>query len=502
MMIKIVSPSGWDFDTPIASLIKVSSHGLVGHDRHEFIKRAGASSNVFLPYLDSIKVAADEEPVHLIALGAYEAYGPNRNGDGFKEAACKRYHDTFVKFARAYRNHKNRDPQLSYGLVKLSAYNPAMRRVELLLSLNKDKVAAERNSGLVADRELEKLARNEDLAWSMACKVSHDICSYCGNQARTRDEYCTSEKCAAGGCKDNLTRLIKLGNDVHHLHVDNPHPLWFDISQIFRPADRIAWGSKAGYLTKAAEEHGFFAPSGAKAAEDLGLSAPLPVLLYDHAVLPGEWDFRRRAQIMLVHGLSALEKSSASLTHPEVRRAFTADVQPGSELTDPEGGEPGSIKFAAWLGALADCKIVMPLRDFARLTKRASLIDHAALRLRGAFTRLAGDVNLEQKLGANRFAPAEKLASAKQRQRAGKLASVFSLDQESVSVRCQLGVIRGHTLPASVLEKQAATETDPLVEQLAADYVLYKVAALERIAASDRNFPLTARLALVQNEIN
>ncbi len=74
-IIKLVSPSGWDFEQRIIEPIKVSSRGLIGNDRQEFLKRA---SHSFLPALDSVKFAKDEVPVHLIALGASEAYGPNR----------------------------------------------------------------------------------------------------------------------------------------------------------------------------------------------------------------------------------------------------------------------------------------------------------------------------------------------------------------------------------------------------------------------------------------
>lgn len=251
--VKFVSPSGWDFDSRIVTPVKWSSRGLLGADRQEFLKTA---SDSFADQLDHIKFAKDEVPVHLIALGASEAYGPNRNGDGFKEATCRKYHDTFVKFAKFFRNHKNKaergDP--FYGIVKASAYNEDMRRVELLCALNAEKSAADRNGGFVADTELEKIARGEDMPVSMACRVPHDTCSFCKHAAKTRDEYCTREKCAAGGCKSNLTRLVKVGGDLHHLHVDNPNPTWFDISRVFRPADRIAYGAKADYLTKAASD--------------------------------------------------------------------------------------------------------------------------------------------------------------------------------------------------------------------------------------------------------
>lgn len=502
-MVKIFSPSGWDFDCPTASLVKVAGQGLRGHDRQEFIKRAGASSNIFLPYLDSIKIAKDEIPVHLIALGASEAYGPNRNGDGFKEATCKAFHDTFVKHARFYRNHKNKDPDISYGLVKLSAYNPVMRRVELLAILNAEKSAVDRNGGFIADKEIEKLARGEDLPVSMACRVPYDVCSSCGNKARTRDEYCTASMCKAGGCRDNLTRLVKTANDVHMLHVDNPNPSYFDISHVFRPADRIAWGSRADYLTKAASDHGFFGTDGAKMAEDMGIVAPLSVVMAQEHLLPGEWAPYLSEQIKLAYGLDSLEQQAGFALHPETRRAFASDMQPDIDFSALGMNADDLTKTAAALGALADQKIILSLRDFARLTKRAELIDNAVPRLRGVYGRMIADGSLERRLAHNSYAPAEKLASAKQREMARKLVPTYALTKEAVDTRCQLSAIRQHRLPDSKSgfwnEKQAA-EHQP-TEELVREYACYKVASLRRIAQFDNEFLLTARLADCQNQV-
>lgn len=494
-MIKVVSPSGWDFDCPVASMVKVSRAGLVGHDRRAFIKRA--ASNAFLPYLDSVKFAEDEIPVHLIALGASEAYGFNRNGDGFKEACCKSYHDTFVKFARFYRNHKNKDPQISYGVVKLSAYNPTMRRVELLCALNATKAAAERNGGFVADREIEKLSRDEDLDVSMACRVPYDECSYCHNKARTRDEYCKSASCGGGGCYDNLTRVIKQGGDIHHMGVYNPHPTWFDISDVFRRADRIAQGGKADYLLKAAFDSNFSETSGAKLAEDLGIMPPLPVILAQENMLPGQWGPYMTEQIKLAYGLDMLERQMRNASTQDWR-AFDGRVQPpmdfGALGLDAEAPE----KVAAALGALADCQIVLPLREFARLTKRAEMLPAAAQRLPGVYGRMIADGTLERRLTDNRYAPAEKLATAKQRREAVRMMPTYSLAKEAVQSRSYLSVIRQHEQPQQSAEKQAADV--PGAEELARDYAVYKTAALRRIAALGGEFLLTARLSISQNQ--
>lgn len=495
--IKIVDPRGWDgFDRPIAQTVKMSSRGLRGADRTEFLKTA---SPEFLQFLDSIKMAKDEEPVHLIALGASEAYGPNRNGDGFKEAACKKYHHTFKKNARWYRNHKNKDKAKSYGYIEKSAYNGPMRRVELLCMLNKNAEAAERNGGLVADRELEKLASGKDLAVSMACRVPYDVCSGCEKKARTRDEYCTEETCKYGGCKSNLT---KVAEDGHVLHVDNPTPTWFDISDVYRPADRIAWGSKADWLQKAASADEFL-PSHIL-AQKLGISAPLHIILSQDE--PYHWDAALTGQTKLAHGLAELEGRPhlGSGVNANMLRAFAPEAQ--SEVTAEMFhilGSPGTEKSAEALGALADKKIIFSLPDFARWIGKSASAESAQDLLPGAFRSLTSSGDLTHKIMTNPFAVSTKTASATQRVLARNLAATHSFAEDQVRERVMRSGLRMRSEPAlrsvTLSEKRASDDQDACT--LSESYALYKLAALHRIAAFDQNFDLTGRLALGQNRV-
>ena len=486
-MIKYISPSGWEWDRPVAMSIPISSRGLIGADRSDFIKSAG---HIFLNEIDNVKFAKDEVPVHIIALGASEAYGPNRNGDGFKEATCRKHHQTFEKFAKFFRNHKNKpergDPH--FGLIKKSAYNEPMKRVELLVALNQEKSATDRNGGFVADQELEKLARGDDIAVSMACRVPYDICSWCGNQAKTRSDYCTTEKCAAGGCQSNLTRLIKVGNDMHHLHVDNPNPTWFDISRVFRPADRIAYGAKADYLTKAAADNGLFEFNDyIKMAEED--SAPLHVIMYQES-FPGIWNEKIASQVKLAYGLSKLERSSHN-PNEEIYRAFNTPPFDVEVL-----GGLGTTKCAEGLGALADQKIILHIKDWARLADKIEHVKEASQCLPRIYTKLV-DSNIESRVESNPYPLSEKVASANQRTMASSCRSSHSLDKEAVADRSMRSSLRGEALPAVNLSNVNEVSED--AEKLAVDYAIYKLAALSRIAASDKEFPLTARLCVSQN---
>lgn len=491
-MIKFVSPLGWDFQERIVTPVKVSSRGLTGSDRSEFLKTA---SHAFLPQLDSVKFAKDEIPVHLIALGSSEAYGPNRNGDGFKEATCRKYHDTFVKFAKFFRNHKNKaergDP--FYGIVKASAYNEDMRRVELLCALNAEKSAADRNGGFVADSEIEKLARGEDIPVSMACRVPNDICSFCKHAARTRDEYCTSEKCAAGGCRSNLTRLVKVGNDLHHLHVDNPNPTWFDISRVFRPADRIAYGAKADYLTKAASDVELFdLQSYIKAAEHS--SAPLDVILYQTSN-HGMWSEKYTSQIKLGYALASLEKRIDTDTVDKNNFRGLNTSFPVEKLASF-----GSNECNSQLTALADRFVILNISDYARLSGREQHLKVAASILPSIYTRMVQDESLPIRVEAGACEFIEKTANEKHRTLAAATYADNSLFKSAVEDRSFLSCIREQCVPGLIsLEKSAEVTSD--AEELAKDYAMYKLAALWRIAGSDKDFPLTVRTSLRQNRV-
>lgn len=868
MSIKFTSPYGWDFNDEPTQLIKVSSRGLIGNDRSDFIKRA---SHSFLPAIDNIKLAEGQVPVHLLALGATERIGPNRNGDGFSEKVCRERHDTFTKFAKFFRNHKNKpakgDPH--YGQVKLSAYNEDMGRVELLVLLNGNEKVAKENGGLVADVELHKLANGESFPVSMACvvdpytpvltrdsgyvpissvepgmwvwthqgrwkrvkalnrrsytgdiysircnglpyslkltadhpmmlrmfkqkdtkaaarryfssqtefdavpkawahisharpgdrlfympitrytgyaeldceklaavlgyytaegslnfngnractvqfscnmsdslprrlpalldqiypgitvkqrphavsavglelevfntelaefirytmgrgcrgkyvppeifnardevkkaylgawldgdgwldakgihwssasfnlllqgrdllatlgipssiyaidhakcatsgkensgweytlnvsrleasglapysakaadsapavrslrtkpacmrlcpdqsyayriskvevshatdiqtynfeveddesyslvgfvshncRVPHDICSYCGNKAKTRDEYCTHEKCAAGGCKDNLGKLVKVAGDLHHLHVDNPNPTWFDISRVFRPADRIAYGARASYLSKQASDDScnYLQYEIVKSAESV---APPEVLIYGSGQ-EEQWSQAELAQLKLAYALSDIEQRPAAaneLLAVPTARAATSLIKVASD----------SRSLPSLLHSLDSRKIILSLGDYAELTGRTHLTKEAQLLLPQVYTR---GIQTEALLPAIKKANAllgSALETSTGREIALRLRNDFSFEKQAVMERTAARVIRNSEKPTAATIV-AAFQPSQEAEKLAMDYAAYKLHSLYRIAEFDDQFPLTATLSVRQNQL-
>ena len=153
-MIKVVMPSSFNFDQQVMSLVDVHSRGI----DNSWLKKSAA---VLTKELSDIRPTPGTAYVHLIALGDAETYGLNRNGDSFPKSANEKYHDTFVKHAKWYHNHKNKPARGDkvYGTVKCSAYNPTMKRVELIVGISeKDDPDS-----------IHKLANGEDLPVSMAC---------------------------------------------------------------------------------------------------------------------------------------------------------------------------------------------------------------------------------------------------------------------------------------------------------------------------------------------
>lgn len=254
-MYKIIEPGGWD-KLESQGLVHIlpfrQSGGISENDRRSFFRKTAASER-FLHDLDRFKLADGDIPVHVNAIGASELYGPNRKGDAFSEQVCRDRHGTFVSEGRNYVHHRNRDPKNSFGKIAASCYNDAMHRIELLVVSNGNESAARRNGGRVVPSEfLSQLEKNAAVPVSMGCTIDHDVCSICGNHARTRAEYCDETNCCDTktgeyfpGCRNGL---MKIASDGRMQFVYNIKPTFFDLSYVGVPADRTGYGFRADYL--------------------------------------------------------------------------------------------------------------------------------------------------------------------------------------------------------------------------------------------------------------
>lgn len=235
-MVKLIYSSVYD------SAVDVGMH--IVEDPAVLTKSA---STIFGMDYDQLKPDADHVGIHVTALGAFERYGANRNGDSFTKQACIRYHDTFVKHGALFRHHRNKDRSKNLGSIKASAWNGVMDRIELFVHANKER----------ARDELQRLEKEGEIPFSMACKVAFDRCNRCNTIRKNGQD--------PNQCDHVKYELGKMADDGTITCTHNDEPQFFDISFVGRPADRIAWQLKvaAGEAVdsvKLAEAEGLWVP--------------------------------------------------------------------------------------------------------------------------------------------------------------------------------------------------------------------------------------------------
>lgn len=212
-MLKLIDlDSSYFQDEPLVKLInldKSSTNGLV--------KRAADSQ--IDAFVSDLKPEPNKIYVHILAMGAGEYYGANRNADFFPEENLKKFHDTFVTSpAHIFKHHINKNPDIAIGRVVFSFYNDRMHRVEVIAWVDRDK----------GYDYVKRIEAGEFPATSMACHTPYDTCSVCGNRAKSRSEYCVHLR----------TELGKIMPDGRKVMSINDGPLrFFDQSFVFKPAD-------------------------------------------------------------------------------------------------------------------------------------------------------------------------------------------------------------------------------------------------------------------------
>lgn len=473
-MRKIVTHEAWNFDVPQTAAVPLLQNGRMGaNDRAAFEKRASAE---LLQKMAEMPQLPGEVLVHDIALGCTEGYGPNRNGDGFREEVCRATHPTFVKSARVYRGHKSQNPAISYGIVKASSYNNKMRRIELLLALNGTEEAARRNGGLVADLELQKLASRAPVPTSMGCVTPYDTCSACGHRAKNRDEYCTPQMCKAGGLRDHMGDVVELNGDLHHLHADNPDALYYnDISHVPRQADRISY--MMGALQKAASAGARAFISGAELAElyyNAGAGDDVPAAA------------TRTLDLLLQHD-TTLDKYAYLTRAVSPRRAAVPPLQINLQ------------KLGAFTAALADRSVILPVEEFIRVLSGhaqpdAGVVSQIKQAAQSVFSRL-------QVPNVNPYVLAFGGIPSQYQSWAQKVAADYALDEAHVSRRLSRALLAQDTEPQLRPLVKIAAASEPAAEEMAQHYGLYVLASLDRMATRNPNFPLTVATTLLQNRV-
>lgn len=198
---------------------------LVDQEHDHLVKTAAEYHPTIAAYIRNAKPLKGKTQILLTALGAGEWWGCNVNGDYFPELALAHSgeygHKTFESLAKVYKHHINKDPKASYGDVALAVYNERYHRVELIVVLDNAK----------APDIASRIESGDYPEWSMGCRVPYDVCSICGNKAKTAKEYCEHLKYYMGRIHPGT------GKQAYAI---NTMPKFFDISQVLIGADKIA----------------------------------------------------------------------------------------------------------------------------------------------------------------------------------------------------------------------------------------------------------------------
>lgn len=253
---------------------------LFGPADHYFEKVASAN---LLPevstYIADLKPRNDSQYVLVNAMGAGEYYGSNINGDRFAEAAlihapdnwkgvpvhdkalAKRWAYGFPTFydAMVFPHHRNKNPEKRLGVVELAAWNPHMKRVELVTRLDRDDCLKHGGESI-----WDKLKMGSYPDVSMGTKVPFDTCSITLDRKKYMEAWDTydSKRHTSPGqailefhkkhpirgvqvtrkeySDYGRTMMNRILPDGRKVWVDNDFPRFFDISYVFIGADKIA----------------------------------------------------------------------------------------------------------------------------------------------------------------------------------------------------------------------------------------------------------------------
>lgn len=427
------------FDEPVAAIVPLHKAGV---DSKWLTKRAAAAVFEF----DKIDGKPGETLVHLLALGDGETVGCNRNGDYFPKKANQDYHQTFMK-AHYFHHHNNKDPKDAFGRVVAAAHNPRMGRVELIVAIDDDKAAD----------DLAELEKKGEFPVSMSCRVPYDICSICGNKAKTRSEY----------CKHASLAMCRIMDDGKQAYVINDQPDFFDISKVWRGADRVAWTFQK--LQKAASDGGTL--GGAELAELLDivdLAAPTVKSAYAD-------DKERVWEAMATMDFSKFANYSSAVRRGEVADDVIASLKSARDT-------------GAVFNALHQAGICLPLISFLKLANISTPagVKNSAIRkrLRTLMTRRGKlDAAARARVTENSAYDGTPAAvSSKVAAAIAGLSADFGLFPENAYSRGVANIARDG-LRAVALNKEAA---DSAVANVAADeYAAYLLAFASKNKGSE-----------------
>ena len=212
-----------------------SAHGIqIGSTKHcfdkcEFLKKEASAESV--KYFNDLSPKKDHLYFLVVAMTAGEWWSSNRNGDYFKESDLKKYY-TIFEDSGVFWNHDNKDATKSIGNVLKSFYSDTMHRIEIVIEVPKDK--GRYLAGYIKE--------GKPISVSMGLNTPSESCSICGHVTKGSYE---------NRCEHLKFMMNTTLHDGRKVYAISGTPLkLFDISFVFRPADKTAFAM----LTKTASK--------------------------------------------------------------------------------------------------------------------------------------------------------------------------------------------------------------------------------------------------------
>lgn len=212
-------------------IVPVSNSNMENHcvEKCDFLKKEASVESI--KYFNDLKPKKNHLYFLVVAMTAGEYYSSNKNGDYFKEETLKHHYQDF-KNAGVFWNHDNKDPDKSAGNVIQSFWNDVMHRIEIVIEISKEN--SRHLDGLIKDKK--------PIGVSMGLRVPMEYCSVCGHVTRKSYE----NRCEH--LKYSMNTVLHDGKKI--FAVCGSGIKIFDISFVFRPADRNGYA----LLTKEAKD--------------------------------------------------------------------------------------------------------------------------------------------------------------------------------------------------------------------------------------------------------
>jgi hypothetical protein len=474
-LIKFSATQDWNWDVdPVQLIHSVNTLTKAGSDNSE---------------LRAEKTAGQTDAL-VIALGAYEGTGANRNGDIFKEACCIDNYKTFIKSGskkdgkydgRALnRHHKNKPEDPKYGNIKAAAYNHKMKRIELIIGMDNDKCA----------EEIQKLAEGKQINVSMAAKVAYDKCTWCGHEAKTDNHRCEH-------IPKSLGEINKQGEMCS---MDNINPRWFELSIVGRPADRIGMSLKLAsdhaYIKTASDYKvlypGFVAPD-----DDYGI-----LRISKHAAEKRSLVKKLAAIEKHIEGIAKKGPSNSSEKYISEQKS---KLKHSDNISDETIDELRKFEPSQLLKALADHGIIFSPEDFVKYLFGAHALKQSSGgmfgKIRQHLPSMFSDMEEDgdDEINEERYEPSQGSLMPK-----GLMRMVRNLfEDHSLFDKPAHGRIMKITIvkkmPTAKLQPKEEISKEAAVKQLAKQYAAYKLAALQYLDSQNNLDDDTIYNALVQN---